>query len=99
MLPSSSAAFAHVEGARKKECVESKHRRLATKIAIMKALKKRGIMLVDVSPVPIYAGGNVEKRINKKTGSSYRTTLKQTSCIQKFTSRSFKQHGIRMQNT
>jgi hypothetical protein len=70
-LEAISAAFAHIEGARKNEGIESRLRRLSAKIAIMEALQNRGILLIDVSPVPIYAGGSVEKFINKTTGHEY----------------------------
>lgn len=37
----------------------------------MRDMKARGIMLADISPVPISTGGGTFKRFNKKTGKMY----------------------------
>lgn len=47
--------------------------RVANKADILQRLAERGVMLVDLCPVPIYVGGggNTVKRVNKKTGNTY----------------------------
>jgi hypothetical protein len=71
-LASFNSKFAHFEAQQKRDIL-SGERRLAAKANIIQALRKRGILLVDVSPVPIYAGGGTETIINKTTGKPYTT--------------------------
>ena len=61
--------FAALEGA------DTAHResRVSAKLAVRQALMERGILLADVSPVPIYAGGGVVVRHNLQTGRPYTT--------------------------
>jgi len=61
--------FAALEGA------DAAHResRVSAKLAVRQALMQRGILLADVSPVPIYAGGGVVVRHNLQTGRPYTT--------------------------
>ena len=52
-----------------KNCIE----RVNEKTRILEKMKERGILMVDVSPVPIYigGGGNTSTLVNKKTGNLY----------------------------
>lgn len=68
-----NAAFSHIEGAKKDDTEEVREERLAAKITLVHKLRERGILLVDTSPVPIYTGGGVVTRFNKKTGTPYKS--------------------------
>lgn len=61
------SAFRHIEGTEP----QFREKRLQAKLSIREGLKKRGILLVDCSATPIYAGGGTKKYTNKKTGKEY----------------------------
>jgi hypothetical protein len=63
----------HLTKGRKKD--DRRWLRLASKLQIMAALSKRGVFLIDNSPVPIYfgGGGNLKKQVNQSNGNVYTT--------------------------
>jgi len=62
-----TAIFADIEG----HDPAKRESRVQAKLNIRQELSQRGILLADVSPVPIYAGGGTIKRTNQKTGKIY----------------------------
>jgi hypothetical protein len=63
-------SFAHVIGSEKTD--KARLGRLQNKVRILSQIREKGIVLIDVCPVPIYSGiGNTVKRINPTTGKTY----------------------------
>jgi hypothetical protein len=62
-------AFAHLEGS----TVHDQEQRVNSKIEIIFRLRRMGILLVDMSPVPIYASGGMKTCVNKNRGNPYQT--------------------------
>jgi hypothetical protein len=75
-----SQLFSSIEG-KSSDDPQKRRERLQTKLAIRSELRKRGILLVDMCPFPIYAGGSTEKRENKKTGNVYTTRKNKLTAV------------------